>query len=121
MEQELINFIKTEIEKFKNETIVFSEILQFFKQFDSQIELIRLRIRFHNKKKVIIFNIFTKQIINQARLNKTQIEFYDVVKDQVLYNLYLYTTSQKKENILEFLDQILSTHNFIINKYEKNN
>lgn len=91
MEQKLIDFLKNEIEKYTSEDIYKYHLVIFFKQFDALIEL-----------------------------NKTQIEFYELVKDQVLNNLFSNTVIYSKKFVNQFLDQILSTNNFI-KQYEKNN
>jgi hypothetical protein len=92
MEQELINFIKTEIEKYTGEDIYKYQLVIFFKQFETQLE------------------------------NRFEMYFlFKLVQDQVLNNLFSNTVIYQKKFVNQFLDQILSTHNFIINNHEKNN
>jgi hypothetical protein len=95
MEQELINFIKTEIEKFDCKTedkyVYKHQMKIFFNQFDALIEL-----------------------------KKIDLDFYKLVKNQVLNNLFSFETFFKKEIVKHFLDSLLLTNDFIKN-YEKNN
>ena len=98
MEQELIEHIKQAIDQMKSPNLIFkneiykSQIVIYFLQFDSLIEL-----------------------------KKIDFSFYELVKDQVISNLFYREFVLKKEIVKSFLDQILSTNNFIINNHEKNN
>jgi hypothetical protein len=92
MEQKLIEFIKSEIDKYTGEDIYKYQLVIFFKQFEQQL--------------------------------KDRFELYFLFKlaqDQVLNNLFSNTVIHSKKFVNQFLDQILSTHNFIINNHEKNN
>lgn len=93
MEQKLIEFIKTEINKYtSSEDIYRYQLVIFFKQFETQLE------------------------------DRFEMYFlFKLAQDQVLNNLFSNTVMHSKKFVNQFLDQILSTHNFIINNYEKNN
>ena len=92
MEQELIEFLKSEIDKYTGENIYKYHLVIFFKQFQQQLD---------------------------GRC-KLYLDFFKLVEDQVLNNLFSNTVIYQKKFVNQFLDQILSTHNFI-NDNEKNN
>jgi hypothetical protein len=91
MEQKLIEFLKSEIDKYTGEDIYKYQLVIFFKQFETQLE------------------------------NRFEMYFlFKLVEDQVLNNLFSNTVINQKKFVNQFLDQILSTHNFIINNHETN-